>query len=123
MNRGTPTTDPPRVLVVEDEALLAFLLEDLLGEMGCVVSHVASRLQEGLSIAREAELDFALLDVNLGDTDRSFAIAEVLDRRGIPFAFVTGYGRRGLEGRFPSVPVVQKPVRAADLSALVHGDG
>ncbi len=123
MVAGIPTSDRPRVLVVEDEAMLAFMLEDLLAEMGCVVSHVAGRLQEGLSIAREAEIDFALLDVNLGDADRSFAIADELDRRGIPFAFVTGYGRRGLEGRFPGAPVVNKPVRISDLHSLVRGEG
>ena len=103
--------------------MLAFMLEDLLADMGCVVSHIAGQLQEGLALAREAEIDFALLDVNLGEADRSFPIAEELHRRGIPFAFVTGYGRRGLEGRFPSAPVISKPVRIADLHSLVRGEG
>src|SRR3546814_13340047 len=64
-------------------------------------------LQEGLSMARHAQVDFALLDVNLAG-EQSFPIADVLTGRGIHFAFVTGYGRRGVESRAAAVPVVQK---------------
>src|SRR3546814_1464964 len=74
----------------------------------CSSDLLATRLQEGLSMAHHAEVDFALLDVNLAG-EKSLPIADVLTGRGIPFAFVTGYGRRGVEPRYATVPVVQKP--------------
>src|SRR3546814_16340509 len=76
----------------------------------CSSDLLATRLQEGLSMAHHAEVDFALLDVNLAG-EKSFPIADVLTGRGIPFAFVTGYGRRGVESRYAPVPVVPKPDR------------
>lgn len=110
---------PWRALIVEDEALVAFLLEDILEEIGFVDSTVASRLREGLRLAREGAFDVAFLDVNLGDGERSFAIAEQLSKRGIPFAFVTGYDRASLDGRFVDSPVLRKPFRKEDIQAFL----
>lgn len=109
----------PSVLIVEDEALVAFMIEDMLGELGCRVGRIATRLQEGLSAARDEDFDFALLDVNLAG-EKSFPIADVLTCRGIPFAFVTGYGQRGVEGRYATVPVVQKPFQKSEIDQVVR---
>lgn len=115
---GPANAPGPKALVVEDEALVAFMIEDMLGELGCRVSHLATRLQEGLSMARDAEVDFALLDVNLAG-EKSFPIADVLAGRGIPFAFVTGYGQRGVEPRYAAVPVVQKPFQKSEIDRIL----
>ncbi|WP_428620312.1 hypothetical protein [Reyranella sp.] len=76
--------------MVEDNFLVAEVMCDLLRGEGCVVVGPASRLERGLCLARDAELDSALLDINLNG-ERCFAIAELLSRRHVPFIFLTGY--------------------------------
>ncbi|RYD46101.1 MAG: response regulator, partial [Sphingomonadales bacterium] len=79
-----------RVLIVEDEPVVAMCLEDILEELGCVTVGPANRLSEGLALA-EGPLDAAILDINLAG-ERSNAIAQRLHDRSIPFAFASGYG-------------------------------
>jgi CheY-like chemotaxis protein len=107
-----------RVLIVEDEMTIAFMIEDMLLDLGHQVVSIAMRLPEALDAAARLDLDMALLDVNL-DGLRSFPVAEILIRRGIPFAFSTGYGPAGLEEPFASRPVLQKPFLCADLQRVV----
>ncbi|HEV7291658.1 MAG TPA: response regulator [Devosia sp.] len=102
------------VLVVEDESLVSFLTEDILIDAGCKVM-LAMRLDEGLKLARGATLDLATLDVNLGGADTSYPIADVLAARRIPFMFVSGYGRNGLEASYRHHPVLQKPYSPQEL--------
>ncbi|WP_159714131.1 response regulator [Geminicoccus flavidas] len=110
-----------RVLVVEDESLVALLLEDMLLELGFTVVDVASRLETGMSAAQQAAFDVAVLDVNLGGETRSFPIADLLRRRGIPFVFATGHDPSSLERSYPDAPVVRKPFLRGDLrSALAR---
>src|ERR1700709_523125 len=80
-----------RILIIEDEVLVAMYLEELLTEMGHQVAGPAARINDALELAREAAFDFAVLDVNLAGVP-SFPVADVLRQRGIPFVFVTGYG-------------------------------
>ena len=82
-----------RIMVVEDEGLILMMLTDLLQELGCEVAAAERRTDRAVAAARAAAIDAALLDVNLGDGQTSYAIADVLAARGIPFAFLTGYGR------------------------------
>lgn len=107
-----------RFLIVEDEALVSMLIEDTLGELGHEVTAVASRLQEACELASTEQFDMAILDVNL-DGRPSFPVAEILDERGVPFAFATGYGARGLEGKFSEVPTLAKPFVEADIEKLI----
>ena len=79
----------PRILVLDDEPLISMLVEDWLTELGCEVVGPARSVEEGLDIAGSAELDAAILDVNLGGKN-SFLVADALKQRGIPFAFATG---------------------------------
>ncbi len=104
-----------RILLVEDEALIAFLLEDMLLDLDCRVVAQACRLSEGLEAAERGDFDVALLDVNLGPSDRSFPIARRLEERGVPFAFVTAYGVGAAREAFPDAPVVPKPFMMHDL--------
>ncbi|RYG90184.1 MAG: response regulator [Alphaproteobacteria bacterium] len=103
-----------RVLVVEDEPVVAMCLEDILEELGCVTVGPASRLSEGLSLAEE-RLDAAILDINLAG-ERSNAIAERLRARGIPFVFASGYGVAP-EGY--GAPMIEKPYRTDDIGAAL----
>jgi CheY-like chemotaxis protein len=80
-----------RVLVVEDEFLVATLIEDMLTFAGCVVSGPVPRLAEALDAVHGGTFDAAVLDVNLAG-DRIDPVADVLSRRNVPFVFVTGHG-------------------------------
>jgi CheY-like chemotaxis protein len=107
-----------RILIVEDEMLVAMNIEDMLLDLGHEVAGLASRLAPALALAAEAEIDAAVLDVNLAG-EHSFPVADLLDKRGIPFLFATGYGLGGIEERYRGRTVLQKPFRLADLGAAL----
>jgi CheY-like chemotaxis protein len=109
-----------RILIVEDEMLVAMNIEDMLLGLGHEVAGLASRLAPALALAQESRFDAAMLDVNLAG-EPSFPIAELLVERGVPFLFATGYGRAGIEERFRDRPILQKPFRAAELGAALAG--
>lgn len=113
-----------RVLVVEDESLVAMLLETILEDMGCVPVGPASTVDEGLQLAAGGEpLDAALLDVNVAGR-QVFPIAEALKARGVPFVFSTGYGEGGLPDEWRGQPTLQKPfTEAAVRDALMKAMG
>ena len=103
-----------RILIVEDEMLVAMNIEDMLLALGHEVAGIASRLAPALALAAECEIDVAMLDVNLAG-EPSFAVADILDRRGIPYLFATGYGRDGIAPAYRAAPVLQKPFRSGEL--------
>jgi CheY-like chemotaxis protein len=105
-----------RVLVVEDEMMIAMLVEDMLAELGCRVVGPAHALDDALVLARsEHGIDAALLDVNLAGQP-VFAVADALREKGVPAVFSTGYGDAGLRDVDRGAPVLQKPFRAGDLA-------
>lgn len=108
-----------RILIVEDEMLVAMNIEDMLLDSGHEVAGIANRLEPALALARDGAFDVAVLDVNLAG-DRSFPVADLLIERGIPFLFATGYGLGGIEEKYRDRPVLQKPFRAAELAAMVE---
>ena len=116
-----------RVLVVEDESLVAMLLETILEDMGCLPVGPASTVEEGLAMAVDDErLDAALLDVNVAGRE-VFPIANALRERGVPFVFSTGYGEGGLPDDWRGHPTVQKPftenaIREALMKAMGVAD-
>ena len=106
-----------RVMIVEDEALVAMALRESLDEMGFSVLGPFSRITEAMVALRNNEIDAAVLDVNLGG-ELIYPLADVLAAGGIPFVFVTGYGAEEIEHRFASVPVLQKPIEREALQAI-----
>ena len=111
----------PRVLLVEDEGLVAMMIEDLLTDFGCEVVASCDSIRsalEWLEMAAEAP-DCALLDVNLGG-ELVYPVADVLTARRIPFAFATGYGALP-DARFQGVPILSKPVNADRLETIIRG--
>jgi two-component sensor histidine kinase/response regulator RpfG family c-di-GMP phosphodiesterase len=106
------------VLLVEDEALVAIMMCDVLDALGFNVVGPLASVAQAIGPARDAMVDAALLDVTLGN-ERIYPVADVLKERRIPFAFLTGYGREGIDGRFADVPVIQKPVDDKALTAFL----
>jgi CheY-like chemotaxis protein len=107
-----------KVLVVEDEMMVSMLIEDMLGDLGCKVVGPASRLDEALQLAREAEIDCAVLDVNLGGQP-IFPLADLLRDKGAPFAVAPGYGDAGRREVDRGSPGLQKPFREGDLARVL----
>ena len=107
-----------RVLVVEDEYLVAMMIEDMLVELDCEVVGPANELQEALGLAADGAFDFALLDLNLAGTD-SYPVADALTARGIRFAFVTGYEASHIRLAYRHHLLLQKPVALQDLERIL----
>ena len=108
-----------RILIVEDEMLVAMNIEDMLLDLGHEVAGLASRLEPALALAAEGEFDIAMLDVNLAG-QQSFPVAAILASRGIPFLFATGYGAKGVAEEYRDYPVLQKPFGAHDLEQALR---
>lgn len=107
-----------RILIVEDEFLVAMLLEDLLTEMGHQVIGTFAQVDEAMKFANQADVNFAILDINLAGAT-SFPVAEILRRRGIPFLFASGYGSTGLASAFENELTLQKPYEPAELERAI----
>jgi PAS domain S-box-containing protein len=106
---GLKRDDKPRVLLVEDEALVAMMIQETMTEFGFQVIGPVSTASEALAAARNSQFDAAVLDINLGD-GMVYTVAEILSKRGVPFVFVTGYDADSVDSRFTGVPVLQKPI-------------
>jgi CheY-like chemotaxis protein len=108
-----------RVLLVEDEAIIAMLVEDMLIDLGFTVMATAYSLEEALQAACSAEIDLAVLDVNLNGK-ASFPVADILCARQIPFIFATGYSTNGRQADFRNVPVLNKPFNTSRLAHAIE---
>lgn len=97
-----------RILVVEDELLVALSLEAALQQFGCEVVGPISRVGDAEKMARSAPLDGAILDVNLRGHP-VFPVADALAARGIPFIFATGYGAEAAPLSAYGAPRLDKP--------------
>jgi DNA-binding response OmpR family regulator len=97
-----------RVLVVEDEELIAMLVEDFLNELGCSVIGPAASVADGLSLATTSKISGALLDLSLNG-DPVYPVADCLVARGIPFIFTTGHSSEDVIDRHAGAPTLVKP--------------
>lgn len=111
-----------RVLLVEDEGLVAMMLEDLLEDLGCEVAGSLASVGAALAwIEAGGAADVALLDVSLSG-ESVFPVADALKARGVPFAYATGYGADH-DPRFKEAPLLGKPIRQDRLEALLRSYG
>jgi CheY-like chemotaxis protein len=108
-----------RILVVEDEAIIALALEDMLIQIGCAVVGPAFSVTDGQRLAASEPVDGAVLDINVGG-ETSEAVARTLDSRGIPFLFSTGYGVSAVPHGFKDRPVLQKPYTLETLGRALE---
>jgi PAS domain S-box-containing protein len=108
-----------RILVIEDEVLVAMVVIDMLEELGVQPVGPAQNVQRALEVIAGEDLDAALLDGNLAGA-RVDAVAAALTRKEVPFAFVTGYGRDSLPAAFRNAPILPKPFTAAGLIAALR---
>lgn len=105
-----------RVLVVEDEFLIAMEVEDLLGEAGHEVVGPVADVEAALALIARQDIDAAVLDVNLGDGATTVRVAAELARRRIGFVLSTGYRQQDLAADYGAdVPVIQKPIESQRL--------
>ena len=110
-----------RVLLVEDEAMLRMLLEDMVEDLGYELAGSAGSLDEATQlVATIPGIEAAIIDVNLGGV-ASFPLADKLRARRVPFLFSTGYGADGLPERFRDVPLLGKPYRRDDIHQAIEG--
>ena len=110
-----------RVLIIEDESMVAMLMEDMLHDIGCTVVGMVARFDDALKQATTGPaFDVALLDVNLNGK-QTFPIAEVLAARGARFIFATGYGEAILPQSLQGGPILQKPFEQEALERALQG--
>lgn len=114
-----------QVFVVEDEAMVAMLLEDMLADFGCIIAGVAGTLRDAQSqLSALSMIDAAILDVNLGG-EFIFPVADTLVSRNVPFVFSTAYGSPELLERYPQAKLLRKPYTpealARALSSFIDG--
>lgn len=107
-----------RVLIVEDEAMIALLIEDVVEELGYEIVGPANKLETALRLAEEEGLDAAILDVNLRD-NKVYPVAERLLARGIPFLLASGYGDWALPENLRNQPRLTKPFTMEELKKQV----
>lgn len=108
-----------RVMIVEDEIIIALDLADMVADLGHVVVKMANRVEIALEFAIDGQLDLAILDMNVRGS-LSFPIATLLRGRDIPFIFASGYGKRGLIQGFRDSHVLCKPYSQNELEQMIR---
>ncbi|WP_201839161.1 response regulator [Microvirga zambiensis] len=107
-----------RILLVEDETMIAMLVEDMLEDLGHELVRVATRLEDAVAAAGNEAIDLAILDLNLGGV-LTYPAADVLAERGIPFIFATGYGSGGLKEGYAARLTLQQPFNTEALEQAI----
>ncbi len=108
-----------RVFVVEDEAMVAMMLEDMLADFGCIVMGVAGTVAQALErVTTSSMIDAAILDVNIGG-EKIFPVADALTEREVPFVFSTGCSLGDLAERYPQSQTLAKPYLPETLASVL----
>ncbi|MEX2454936.1 MAG: response regulator [Rhodospirillaceae bacterium] len=116
------TQSHPRILIVEDQYLIAMDMELMAESCGCSVIGSAGNVADALDLVRRETPDCAFLDINLGD-ERVWPVAERLRDAGVPFVLTTGYAKDDVPSAFEGYPVVSKPIALEDLRRALRTTG
>ena len=108
-----------RILIVEDEPLIALELEEFLINAGFKIAAIAGKLEKALALIESGSCDAAIVDANLAGVSAS-PLASALTARGMPFIVLSGYSSEQLEGAFPGALLLQKPCRPAQVIQALH---
>jgi CheY-like chemotaxis protein len=114
MNPEANAASGRRILVVEDELMIRMLLDGMLEDLGYTMAAEAGAIDEAVALAKQADVDAAILDVNLNGQPIT-PVVEVLIKRGVPFVFATGYGAGGVPEPYRNNPTLQKPFQSEAL--------
>lgn len=106
-------------LIVEDEPLVAMLVEDAIAELGLTATGPATRVDKALQLIEEQTFAGAILDVNLAG-EAVYPVATVLRERQIPFLFLTGYGEEAIRRDFDNMPIVKKPFTVEQIQTAIR---
>ena len=116
----TPAKPPGgSVFLVEDEAMIRMMVADMLEELGYSIVAETGEIEQALKLARTANFDIAILDVNVNGKLIS-PVAEVIEARNRPFIFATGYGTQGLPPEYRDRPALQKPFQMENLALMIE---
>jgi CheY-like chemotaxis protein len=107
-----------RCLVVEDEMLVLIMIEDILADMGCESVIAAATINQALALIDGQIFDLAMLDMNLNG-NQTYAVADALAVRGVPFVFSTGYSGHDIRDGYRDRPVLKKPFRDKELTEIL----
>ena len=107
-----------RILVVEDEMMILMLIEAVLRDYGCESVTSVATVEQALALIATQSFDVAMLDVNLNG-DKSYAVADALAARGVPFFFSTGYSPHGLREGYRDHPILNKPFDCEKLVEML----
>ena len=114
-------TEAKQILIVEDEPLIAMMLEDFLDILDQQVAGSADSVATALARVGQGGIDAAILDVNLRGGEKSTPVAEALAAAGVPFVFATGGGDDSVDVRFRDRPVLQKPFTMDGVAKVLAG--
>lgn len=112
------TAEGRQILVVEDEMMIVLMIEDTVSAIGAQVVGPVAHVNEALSLARDASIDAAVLDINI-QGGNTYAVADILAERRIPFVWCSGYGDWALDERHRHRPRLIKPYSMSALSSQV----
>ena len=114
---------PRRILIVEDEPLIAMMLEDFLDALDCAHAGTADSVADALALVEKGGIDAAILDVNLRNGEQSWAIADALAAAGTPFILATGGGGDSIAEAHRARPVLSKPFTMDAVEKALDGLG
>lgn len=108
-----------RIFLVEDEPVIRMMVVDMLEELGHTIAGEAGKVDQAIELAQSTDFDIAILDVNL-DGDLVTPVAELIEARGLPIIFATGYGAWGVPEEFQDCAALQKPFELKALAAALN---
>jgi CheY-like chemotaxis protein len=107
------------IFLVEDETLIRMMIAAMIAELGHTVVAEAGNIADALALAKTADFEMAILDINLGG-QRIDPVAEIIDGRRLPFIFASGYGAAGLPEKFRDRTVLRKPFLITRLAKAIE---